>query len=99
ISCYAEDVVYGLSEFEGQHGLYPNAMFISDKGSHFISTVLEEFCHLKGITHRFTITYSPFTNGTIERPNREILAVLRSLLSQHRLSIKFWSKLVNIVES
>jgi len=97
--CTVENTVQGLLRFQGRHGLRPNATFISDRASYFLAQVLREFCRLKGIYHRFAISYSPHTNGTIERPNREILRTFRSLLSQHRLPMSEWSSLVDVVAS
>ena len=46
---------------------------VSDGGSHFVNEVLEELCFLSKIDHHIVVAYSPFSNGSVERVNREIL--------------------------
>lgn len=94
----AEVAVDALLRFEAAHSLNTMPVLISDKGSHFTSALVNGYCKSKGVKQRFTVPYAPFSNGTIERPNREILAFMRSLLSQQRLSVKLWSEITPIVE-
>lgn len=97
-SCLATDVVKALVSFQAQHSFASHVTFVSDKASYFVSKVLSEFCKLKGIKQKFSIAYHAFTNGSVERINRPILACLRSLLSQHRIAIKDWHHVLEVVE-
>lgn len=99
VDCNAHETVMGLLDFHSQHGFHVDTIFVSDNASYFVSDVLARFCKWKSIKQRFSLAYSPFTNGTAERPNQEILAVFRSLLSQHRISFSQWPQLIGVVES
>jgi len=95
----SSDVVKALTKFQAQHGFANHVTIVSDRASYFMSEVLMSFLKKKKIQQKFSIAYHPFTNGTIERVNRPILAVMRSLLSQDRMSISKWPEIVPIVEA
>jgi hypothetical protein len=49
--------------------------------------------------HHFVTAYIHQENGTIERVNREILQVLKTLLSEFRLSQESWPGVIPFVQS
>jgi len=49
--------------------------------------------------HHFTTANSPKTNGTVERVNREIMKVLRSLVSEFKISWNEWASTLPLVQS
>ena len=59
---------------------------VSDKGSHFKNKVVAELKDILKPKHHFTTAYSPKSNGTVKRVNREIMKVLRSLVSEFKIS-------------
>jgi hypothetical protein len=99
VECDAHECVMGLLDFYGQHGFHVDVTFVSDNASYFTGKVLRLFCDLKGMKHRFSLAYAPFSNGVAERPNQEVLQVFRSLLSQKRLPLRQWPNLIGVVES
>ncbi len=52
---------------------------ISDRGSHFVNEVIEEFTSLIGTQHCLTLAYSSQQNAIVERVNKEINRHLRAL--------------------
>ncbi|XP_059306465.1 uncharacterized protein LOC132057893 [Lycium ferocissimum] len=52
----------------------------SDNGAEFTSNEFKAFCGKTGIRHFFTIPRSPQQNGVVERKNRTILNMARSML-------------------
>jgi hypothetical protein len=77
-------VVHTLVDWYKRFGV-PETHF-SDKGSHFKNTVVAELNDILKTKHHFTTAYSPKSNGTVERVNREIMKVLRSLVSEFKIS-------------
>ncbi len=75
------------------------ATWISDQGSHFKNTLLTELKDIMKADHHFTVAYSPWANGTIERCNREFLRVMRVILAQHKMSPTIWPALLPSVQS
>lgn len=71
--------------------------FVSDRGSHFLNSLIEDLCLKLHFRHHFTLAYCPWSNGTIEVVNRRILHVLRSLLSELRLESADWPILLPLV--
>jgi transposase InsO family protein len=67
---------------------------VSDRASHFMNEMLSEVTRRLGIGHHFTVAYSPWANGTVERINRDILALARIKLAEARLPAKLWPQLV-----
>jgi hypothetical protein len=49
---------------------------VSDKRSHFKNEVVAELNDILKTKHNFTTAYSPKSNGTVERVNRDIMKVL-----------------------
>jgi len=72
---------------------------VSDKGSHFKNKVVAELNDILKTKHHFTTVYSPKSNGTVERVNREIMKILRSLVSEFKISWNEWVTLVPLVQS
>ncbi|MDR3425806.1 DDE-type integrase/transposase/recombinase, partial [Silvimonas sp.] len=58
--------------------------FVSDQGSHFNNRVMKMLRDALGISHHFTAVYAPWSNGRVERVNREIRELLTMLRSARR---------------
>ena len=67
----------------------------SDNGSEFKNTNVEEFCDEKGIKHEFSTTYTPEQNGVVERKNRTLIEMARSMLDEYKVSDSFWAEAIN----
>jgi transposase InsO family protein len=67
----------------------------SNNGSEFKNTRINEFCDVFGIRHQFLAKYTPQSNGLIERKNRTLIDMARSMLSEYNVSHSFWAKAIN----
>ena len=67
----------------------------SDRGGQFISEAFVDFCTLQGIKCQLTTPYSPQQNGVVERRNRTILSLVRSMLKEKSLPRELWGEAVN----
>jgi transposase InsO family protein len=90
-------VVHALVDWYKRFGVAET--HVSDKGSHFKNKVMAELNDILKTKHYFTIAYSPKSNGTVERFNREIMKVLRSLVSEFKISWNEWASLLPLVQS
>jgi transposase InsO family protein len=67
----------------------------SDNGIEFKNTNVIEFCDEKGIKHEFSTTYTPEQNGVVERENRTLIEMARSMQDEYKASNSFWAKAIN----
>jgi len=68
----------------------------SDNGSEFKNTRIDELCSEFGIRHQFSAKYTPQSNGLVERKNRTLIVMARSMLSEYNVSHSFWAEAINI---
>jgi len=68
-----------------------NIMFIqSDHGGEFQNKRFEHFCEKRGIKHNFFSTLrSPQQNGVVERKNRSLEELTRTMLNENSLPKDF----------
>ncbi len=52
-------------------------VIMSDGGRHFVNQTIDGACELLGIKHHITTPYMSFSNGSVERVNRELKALLQ----------------------
>jgi transposase InsO family protein len=67
----------------------------SDNGSEFRNSCFENFCHDLGLEHQFSSPYTPPQNGVVERKNRILCEMARTMLEEHWTPRRFWSEEVN----
>jgi transposase InsO family protein len=67
----------------------------SDNGSEFKNSRSETFCHDLGLEHQFSSPYTPPQNGVVERENRTLCEMARTMLDEHRTPRRFWAEAVN----
>lgn len=68
--------------------------FRSDRGGEFLSKEFKDYCDKNGINRHLTAPYSPQQNGVVERRNRTLLEMTRSLLKHMNVPNTFWGEAV-----
>ena len=66
----------------------------SDRGGEYTSNDFTEYFEQHGIRRFLTALYSPQQNGVVERKNRTILDMVRSMLKSKELPKELWAKTV-----
>ena len=69
--------------------------WISDQGSHFKNEVMTDLNNRLGANHHFTTAYCPWSNGSVERVNRNVLSMIRKLLAEQHLAKDQWVYLLS----
>ncbi|KAI3782063.1 hypothetical protein L2E82_12095 [Cichorium intybus] len=64
----------------------------TDQGGEFVSNEFKNFCDKEGIRRQLTAPYTPQQNGVVERRNRTILGVTRSLLKTMNVPEELWGE-------
>jgi hypothetical protein len=67
----------------------------SDNGTEFKNSQIEGFLEEEGIKHEFSSPYTPQQNGVLERKNRTLLDMARTMLDEYKTLDRFWAKAIN----
>jgi hypothetical protein len=67
----------------------------SDNRTEFKNSQIEGFLEDKGIKHEFSSPYTPQQNGVVERKNRTLLDMARTMLDEYKTSDRFWADAIN----
>jgi transposase InsO family protein len=68
----------------------------SDNGIEFKNSQIEGFLEEEGIKHEFSSPYIPQQNGVVERKNRTLLDMVRTMLDEYKTPDQFWAEAINI---
>jgi transposase InsO family protein len=69
----------------------------SDNGTKFKNSQIEGFLEEEGIKHEFSSPYTPQQNGVVERKNRTLLDMARTMLDDYKTPDRFWAEAINTV--
>ncbi|KAA0031828.1 copia protein [Cucumis melo var. makuwa] len=78
---------------EKESGYYIKALR-SNRGGEFTSNEFKTFCAENGIRRPMTVPFTPQQNGVVERKNRTILNMARSMLKCKKMPKEFWAQAV-----
>jgi transposase InsO family protein len=68
----------------------------SDNGSEFKNTRIDELRDEYGIMLQFLAKYTLQSNGLVERKNRMLIDMARSMLGEYNISHSFWAEAINM---
>jgi transposase InsO family protein len=66
----------------------------SDNGREFKNTRIDELCDDFEIRRQFSAKYTPQSNSLVERKNRTLIDMARSMLSEYNVSRSFWTEAI-----
>jgi hypothetical protein len=67
----------------------------SDNGTEFKNSQIKGFLEDEGIKHEFSSPYTPQQNGVVERKNRTLLGMARTILDEYKTPNQFWAEAIN----
>ena len=67
----------------------------SDHGTEFENSTLDRFCMENGTSHNFSAPRTPQQNGVVERKNRTLVNIARTMIIESNLLQNFWAEAVN----
>jgi transposase InsO family protein len=70
-------------------------MIRSDNGTEFKNSQIEGFLKEENIKHEFSSPYTPQQNGVVERNNRTLMDMARTMLEKYKTSDWFWVEAIN----
>jgi transposase InsO family protein len=66
-----------------------------DNGTEFKNSQIEDFLEDEGIKHEFSSPYTPQQNGVVERKNRTLLDMARTMIDEYNTPDRFWAEVIN----
>jgi hypothetical protein len=67
----------------------------SDNGTEFKNSQIEVFLEEEDIKHEFSSPYTPQQNGVVERKNRTLLDMARTMFDEYKTPVRFWAEAIN----
>jgi hypothetical protein len=67
----------------------------SDNGSEFWNLNVEEYFDEEGIKHELSAPYTPQQNGIVERKNRTLIEMARTMLDEYKTPDSFWAEAID----
>jgi transposase InsO family protein len=67
----------------------------SNNGTEFMNSQIEGFLKEEGIKHEFSSPYTPQQNGIVERKNRTLLDMARTMLDEYKTLDRLWAEAIN----
>lgn len=92
----AEFTASALIDWFSRNGI-PKKL-VSDNGSHFKNELMKKLSDFYKLQHHFVTPLIHFSNGTIERINRDILAALRIVLREYDVKNSYWPSMIKLVQ-
>jgi transposase InsO family protein len=83
-----------LRQTQNEFGLRINKIR-SDNGTKFKNSQIEGFLEEEGIKHEFSSPYTPKQNDVVERKNRTLLDMARTMLEEYKILDRFWTEAIN----
>ena len=59
------------------------------------NSLFASFCSEKGLDHQFSSARVPQQNGVVERKNRTLVEMARTMLNEHATPRKFWGEAIS----
>jgi hypothetical protein len=67
----------------------------SDRGGEFMSSDFKEFCDKHGIKREYTIPRTPQQNGVVERKNKTVQQMARSMMNEKNIGQTYWVEAIH----
>ena len=71
---------------------------MSDGAPHFKNETLKLVAAELGASHRFSVAYSSWSNGTVERMNLEVVRTFRAVMSERGRPLSEWPDTIYAVQ-
>lgn len=94
-----ECAAYTLARWSRRFTFTSPEVWISDRGSHFINATLKTMAEEYKILHKLTPAYSPWSNGTVERMNKDVIAAFRAMIAEAKLAPEDWPDITRPVQT
>ena len=95
-SCTSEVAARSILEWVSVLGT--PEVFVSDGAPYFKNETLKLVAAKLGASHRFSVAYSSWSNGTVERMNLEVVRTFRAVMSERGRPLSEWPDSIYAVQ-
>lgn len=95
--CRTENTAQAILEWSA--ALNPPNALMSDEGSHLKNETVRLVSRSLKAPHHFTLPYTPWSIGGVDRLGKEVLKLYLAILSQLQMRSKEWPNLLHIVRN
>ena len=95
-SCTAAATARALIRWSVTFG--PPKVWVSDTATHFKNGLIAMLAEALNVDHHFAVAHSAWTNGTVERYNREVIRTAKAILSETGRGAAEWVQVVPVVQ-
>lgn len=88
-------IVDALLDWFSKYGVCTS--WTSDRGTHFFNDIMTALAQRLRATHHFTAAYAPWSNGVVERVNRDIREILSAMMLDARAADEDWPQFLPAV--
>ena len=67
----------------------------SDHGTEFENSKFSQYCDYHGVDHNFSAPRTPQQNGVVERKNRTLQEMARTMMIASKIANQFWAEAIN----
>ena len=92
----AENAAHAIIDWCAAFGVPKGLM--SDGPTHFKNETVRAVTRGLKVPHHFTLPYTPWSNGAVERLGKELLRVFRSIVSELQMKFEEWPDLLPVVQ-
>jgi hypothetical protein len=103
IVCFLKNKSESFENFKIYKEMVENEMdsrikcLISDNGGEFTSKEFMDYCSNHGIKRQFSVARTPQQNGVVERKNRTVQEMARTMIMDSKLTDIFWTQAVHTI--
>ena len=94
----ANVMMEALLEFRCNFGLEAEFVILTDRGSHFVNSLMTKLQEKLRFSQVFSISYAPWTNGGVEVQNSSILKYVRQFVNEFGVQLKDWRIIIPLVQ-
>lgn len=93
----AENAAIALTDWCASFGIPQGLM--SDGPTHFKNETIRRLTKALKVPHHFTLPYTPWSNGAVERLGKEILRTFRAIISELQMDFNEWPDILPMIQS
>jgi transposase InsO family protein len=86
-----------ITMWKAMNGTTENVTICTDQGSHYCNQFVQAFKLVFPFVHKLSVKYDPWSNGSAENINKEVVKCFQMLMSQYLLGPDAWEEPIPLI--